>query len=86
MALSIKDINKEYFGHDKRKNYLKNDFSIVLHDIIQRDILLQAFSECSEARHYEKRRKNRNGSETVSVGDFDPDNASLLIKIMNHHE
>ena len=86
MALSIKDINKEYFGHDKRKNYLKNDFSVVLHDIIQRDILLQAFSECSEARHYEKRRKNRNGSETVSVGDFDPDNAGFLLSIFDTYE
>lgn len=86
MALSIKDINEEYFGHDKRKNYLKDDFSIVLHDIIQRDILLQIFSECSEVRHYDKRSKNSNGNETVSVGDFDPDNAGFLLSIFDTYE
>jgi hypothetical protein len=86
MARSIISINEEYFGQDKRRNYLKNDFSNVLHDIIQRDILTQVLLECSKARHHEKKMKNSNGSETTHVGDFDPDNAGFLISIFDTYE
>ncbi len=83
---TIAEINEEYFGKDKSKNYLKHDFSRALHGIIQRDVLVSVLVESSKARHSEQREKAKNGQERVSYGDFDPDNAGFLQSIFGTYE
>ena len=83
---TIAKINEEYFGKDKSRNYLKHDFSRVLHGIIQRDVLVNVLVESSKARHNKKHIKHPNGSETIHEGDFDPDNAGLLASIFDTYE
>lgn len=78
----VADVNKEYFGEDKKKTYIKDDFTNVLHSAIQREVILHVLNEVSKARHTEKGHKN--GS--VVFGDFDPDNAGLLINIFETYE
>ena len=73
----VADINKEYFGEDKKKTYIKDDFTNVLHSAIQREVFLNILNEVSKAQHTEE--EHENGS--VSFGYFDPDNAGLLISI-----
>lgn len=78
----VADVNKEYFGEDKKKTYIKDDFTNVLHSAIQREVILHVLNEVSKARHTEE--KCENGS--VVFGDFDPDNAGLLINIFETYE
>ena len=78
----VADVNKEYFGEDKKKTYIKDDFTNVLHSAIQREVILHVLNEVSKARHTEE--KCENGS--VVFGDFDPDNAGLLISIFETYE
>lgn len=86
MANIIPLLNEEYFGKDKSKNYLKHDFLKVLHGVVQRDVLINVLVESSKARHNKKHIKHPNGSETIHEGDFDPDNAGLLMSIFNAYE
>lgn len=78
----ITDVNKEYFGEDKKKTYIKDDFTDALRAAIQREVILHVLVEVSKARHTEEKREN--GS--VAFGDFDPDNAGLLINIFETYE
>ena len=78
----VADINKEYFGEDKKKTYIKDDFTNVLHSAIQREVFLNILNEVSKAQHTEE--EHENGS--VSFGYFDPDNAGLLISIFETYE
>lgn len=78
----VTDVNKEYFGEDKKKTYIKDDFTNVLHSAIQHEVILHVLNEVAKARHTEKEHKN--GS--VVFGDFDPDNAGLLINIFETYE
>ena len=73
----VTDVNKEYFGEDKKKTYIKDDFTDALRAAIQREVILHVLVEVSKARHTEEKREN--GS--VVFGDFDPDNAGLLMNI-----
>lgn len=78
----VTDVNKEYFGEDKKKTYIKDDFTDALRAAIQREVILHVLVEVSKARHTEEKREN--GS--VVFGDFDPDNASLLMNIFKTYE
>lgn len=79
---TVLEINEEYFGEDKSKTYLKDDFAKVLLAAIQRDVILYVIKEASKARHDNK--KYEDGS--VAYGDFDPDNAGLLLNIFENYE
>lgn len=79
---TVSDINKEYFGKDKKKTYVKDDFTNVLRSAIQREVIIHILKEVSKARHTKE--EHENGS--VSFGDFDPDNAGLLINIFETYE
>lgn len=79
---TVSDINKEYFGKDKKKTYVKDDFTNVLHSAIQREVIIHILKEVSKARHTKE--EHENGS--VSFGDFDPDNAGLLMNIFKTYE
>ena len=78
----VADVNKEYFGKDKKKTYIKDDFAEILRAAIQREVILHVLVEVSKARHTEE--KYENGS--VVFGDFDPDNAGLLMNIFKTYE
>lgn len=78
----VAGVNREYFGKDKKKTYIKDDFTNVLHSAIQREVILHILNEVSKPRHTEEEHKN--GS--VAFGDFDPDNAGLLINIFETYE
>lgn len=86
MATKIELLRDEFFGKDKQQNYLKDDFNRVLDGVIRRDVLLHVVIECSKARHYEKRQKHADGSETILHGDYDPDNAGFLYPIIQAHD
>lgn len=86
LANPVSIINQSYFGKDRRRNYLKDDFSRVLYGIIQRDIILQVELECSKARHFEKREVDDKGNESIAKGDYDPDNAGFLYTIFGAYE
>jgi len=79
---TVSDINKEYFGKDKKKTYIKDDFTNVLHSAIQREVIIHILKEVSKARHTEE--KYENGS--IAFGDFDPDNAGILMNIFETYE
>ena len=79
---TVSDINKEYFGKDKKKTYIKDDFTNVLYSAIQHEVILHVLNEVSKARHTKKEHKN--GS--IAFGDFDPDNAGLLMNVFKTHE
>lgn len=78
----VDSINQEYFGNDKRKTYLKDDFSNVLHGIVQRSVILEVLIEASKLRHNKKELPD--GS--TAFGDFDPDNAGFLSGIYFTYE
>lgn len=78
---TVLEINEEYFGEDKSKTYLKDDFTKVLLAAIQRDVILYVIKEASKARH--DKEKCEGG---VAYGDFDPDNAGLLLDIFENYE
>lgn len=78
---TVADINEEYFGNDKSKNYLKNDYSRVLYGVVQRSVIINVLREASKARHNEQRKIDKNGNESIARGDFDPDNAGFLSSI-----
>ena len=78
----VSDINKEYFGEDKKKTYIKDDFTETLRAAIQREVILHILVEVSKSRH--SKEEHENGS--VSFGDFDPDNAGLLMNIFETYE
>lgn len=78
----VSSINQEYFGEDKSKTYLREDFTNVLRGVIQRSVIIDVLVEASKARHNE--RKNDDGS--ISFGDFDPDNAGFLSSIFENYQ
>lgn len=79
---TVLEINEEYFGEDKSKTYLKDDFTKVLLAAIQRDVILYVIKEASKARH--DKEKYKDGG--VAYGDFDPYNAGLLFNIFENYE
>lgn len=79
---TVSDINKEYFGKDKKKTYIKDDFTNVLYSAIQHEVIFHVLNKVSKARHTKKEHKN--GS--IAFGDFDPDNAGLLMNIFKTYE
>lgn len=79
---TVSKINKEYFGEDKSKTYLKDDFTKVLLAAIQRDVIVYVIKEASKARHDEE--KYEYGG--VAYGDFDPDNAGFLFSIFENYK
>jgi len=83
----ISAINEQYFGKDSRRNYLRDDFLKVLKDIIQREVMIYTFIECSKTYRNKLVDKNNKG-EVVSTryGIFDPDNSNFLYSIMDTHE
>ena len=78
----VAGVNREYFGEDKKETYIKDDFTNVLHSAIQREVIIHILKEVSKARHTEE--KYENGS--IAFGDFDPDNAGLLMNIFETYE
>lgn len=78
----VPSVNEEYFGEDKSKTYLREDFTNVLRGVIQRSVIIDVLKEASKARHNE--RKNEDGS--ISFGDFDPDNAGFLSNIFENYQ
>jgi len=83
---TIQDINDEYFGKDRTRNYLKDDYSRVLQGVLQRSVLIEVLRECSKARHNEERSKDENRNESIAVGDFDPDNAGFLWSVYESYQ
>jgi len=83
---TVQDINDEYFGKDKSRNYLKHDFTAVLRGVVQRSVLIEVLRECSKARHNEEVRKDKDGNESIAFGDFDPDNAGFLWSIYESYQ
>lgn len=83
---TISDINDEYFGKDKSRNYLKHDFSRVLEGIVQRSVLVDVLVECSKARHDKRKHVDDKGCVTIARGDFDPDNAGFLWSIYESYQ
>ena len=79
---TVLEINEEYFGEDKSKTYLKDDFTKVLLSTIQCNVILCVIEEASKARH--DKEKYEGGG--VAYGDFDPDNAGLLFNIFENYE
>ena len=75
-------INEEYFGTDRTKNYLKDDFSRVLRGTVVRSILVELFIELSKERH--NTRDLPNGGK--AYGDFDPDNAGFFANIFDSYQ
>lgn len=82
MANKIVAINEEYFGNDKRRRYLKDDFAAVLRGVVLRSVIVEVLKEASVACHNKEERED--GS--VVIGDFNPDNAGLLIDILDIYE
>jgi hypothetical protein len=82
----VSSINEEYFGKNRSKNYLKDDFSRVLQGVVQRSVLIDVLSECSKARHSEEKRVDDRGHESIASGDFDPDNAGFLWSIYDTYQ
>ena len=72
-------INQEYFGTDKSRSYLKNDFSSVLKGTIVRSILVEVFRELNKERS--NTRDLPDGGK--AYGDFDPDNAGFFANIFD---
>lgn len=83
---TIADINEEYFGKEKSKNYLKHDFSSVLYGLVQRSVIIDVLAESSKARHNEKKHIDKKGNESISRGDFDPDNAGFLWSVYESYQ
>ncbi len=78
----IAKINEEYFGTDRSKNYLKDDFSRVLRGTVVRSILVEIFIELNKKRH--NTRDLPNGGK--AYGDFDPDNAGFFANIFDSYQ
>lgn len=84
---SVTDINDEFFGKDKSRNYLKHDFRRVLEGFVQREVLLHVAIECSKKRHNKKESKDETGNiVSIAYGDYDPDNAGFLFSVLKNHE
>lgn len=75
-------VNKEYFGEDRSKNYLKDDYSRVLRGTIVRSILVEIFVELSKRR----RNKRELPEGGIAYGDFDPDNAGFFANIFDTYQ
>lgn len=82
----IDKINEEYFGKDKAKNYLANDFLTALKGIIQRSIMIYVLKECQKSRSNKKESEDENGNKIIRRGDFDPDNTAFLLSIFSTHQ
>lgn len=78
----ISKINKEYFGTDKSRNYLKNDFSNVLKGTVVRSVLVEVFRELNKERSNTKDLPD--GGK--AYGDFDPDNAGFFANIFDSYQ
>ncbi len=78
----ISRINEEYFGKDRSRNYLKDDFAKVLRGTIVRSILVELFVELSK----ERRNKCELPDGGTAYGDFDPDNAGFFANIFEVYQ
>lgn len=81
MTNAVATINEGYFGEDRSKTYLKDDFSAVLRGVVQRSVIIDVLLEASKAR---SSKKERDGG--VAIGDFDPDNAGFLSSIFETYQ
>lgn len=81
-ANKVAKINEEYFGSDKSKNYLKDDYNKVLRGTVVRTILVEILVELSKKRH-NKRELPKGG---IAYGDFDPDNAGFFANIFDTYQ
>lgn len=83
----IADINEEFFGDDKHKDYLINDYHSVLFNLVQREVIMTVLKSHSKARKNQEVHKDHTG-EIVSIhyGDFDPNNAAALSSIAEAHQ
>lgn len=79
MSGKVTAINTEYFGEDRSKTYLKDDFTKVLRGTVMRSILVDVFFELDKNRHNERDLPN-GGKE---LGDFDPDNAGFFANVFD---
>jgi hypothetical protein len=82
MSNRVTIINEEYFGEDRSKTYLKDDFSAVLRAVVQRGVILDVFLEASRARHNKEELEDGG----TAFGDFDPDNAGFLSSIFETYQ
>lgn len=83
---SIKDLNDEFFGSDKTKNYILDDFRRVVECFIQIEVLKIVYVDCSKRLQSQK---VINKDEKISSGTYgvnDPDNALLLYSIIRNLE
>lgn len=78
----ISKINEEYFGTDRSRNYLKDDFSRVIKGTIVRSILVELFVELNKERR--NIRDLPDGGK--AYGDFDPDNAGFFANIFDSYQ
>jgi len=82
MSNKIIGINTEYFGDNRNRNYLKDDFSKALRGTILRSILINIFVELDKKRRNEKELPD--GGK--AFGDFDPDNAGFFANIFSTYQ
>ena len=80
--MKIGEINEEYFGTDRSRNYLKDDYSRVLRGTIVRSILVELFVELSR----ERRNKRELPEGGTAYGDFDPDNAGFFANFFDTYQ
>lgn len=78
----VSKINEDYFGTDKSKNYLKDDYFSVLRGAIVRSILIELYRELDKTRH---NKQDLPGGGTA-YGDFDPDNAGFFANIFSVYQ
>ena len=81
-ADTIATINQEYFGTDKSRNYLKNDFSSVLKGTIVQSILVEVFRELNKERSNTRDLPD----DGKAYGDFDPNNAGFFANIFDSYQ
>lgn len=74
----VTDVNKEYFGEDKKKTSIKDDFAETLRAAIQREVIIHVLVEVLKARHTEE--EHENGSVVFA------DNADILMNIFKTYE
>ncbi len=78
----IAKINDEFFGLDKSKTYIKDDFYSALRGTIVRSILIELLIELNKNRT----KKQNLPDGATAFGDFDPDNAGFFADIFYTYE
>lgn len=74
----INKINDEYFGEDKTKNYLKDDFTRTLYGVIYGEVINMTLIEALKNQRNEEKQKDDDGNTITLLGNFDKDNASQI--------